>query len=161
MVFKKIYIFLVKYFIYIYICLPIFTGVFSYNWLPNESFDQRIHEKIRVHVQEFQDNPVNSYNEEIVDKWKSIESGNIYSKDTFAKHRHQEAFRISITFFLYGLIYCLYKSFTALKNNESYFIRQGISATLKYHIAFFFRELKGLILLDLLISIIIFYWIYR
>lgn len=97
-----------KYFWCAYILLPLFTGFLRYNWLPNESFDERIHYAISSYSADT--NPVGG-STDVVDKWESKTTGKAFTKKQFATHRHHEAVRIGILSFIYALIGCVYYSY--------------------------------------------------
>jgi hypothetical protein len=97
-----------------YILLPFFTGGWqAYNWLPNESYRPRVHTLVTSYevCDEWgrcADRP---------DLWENKETGEIYTREDFAEHRHLEALRMGITWFVYGVIGCLaFAYFRNLRN---------------------------------------------
>jgi hypothetical protein len=86
-----------------FISLPLFTGGWQgYNWLKNESYYPEIHTLISSH--EVCDDQHGCADK--ADVWKSIETAEIYTREDFAEHRHAEAARIALTWFVYGAIGC-------------------------------------------------------
>jgi len=120
-----------KYFWLAYILLPLFTGFLSYNWLPNESFDEKKHEQLASRIVDT--NPVGG-SEEVANAWQSKTSGRIYSRETFAKHRHTEAVRMSVITFLYGLIGCLFFAYGQVIKKQGNFVGE-IKVALLYDTA--------------------------
>jgi hypothetical protein len=102
----------------VYIALPIFTGWFAYDWLPNESFDEQRHVLLEAHEVS---NRWTDYGE-IPDMWRDIATGITYTPSTFAKHRNSEAKRIAVTWFAYGILGCFFFAYvcTAEKRYSFY-----------------------------------------
>ena len=88
----------------LYILFPFFTGAWqAYNWLPNESYNSRIHELIAS------DEVCWNMGLQCADRaerWRHSETGEIYTREDFADHRHAEALRGATTWFAYGVIGC-------------------------------------------------------
>jgi hypothetical protein len=107
-----------QYFWWAYVLLPIFTGLLHYTFLPNESYDEKKHELIAASSADT--NPVGG-SVDVPQAWQSKASGEVYTRDFFAKHRHRETLRISAVTFLYGLIGCFFFSYgQVLKERESF-----------------------------------------
>ena len=97
-----------------YILLPIFTGGWQgYNWLPDEFYRPEAHTLISSH--EVCDEWVRCADR--ADVWKDKETGEIYTPDDFAKHRHTEAFRMALAWFVYGAVGCF--AFAYFRNLRS------------------------------------------
>lgn len=96
-----------KIFWVIYITLPFFTGILAYNWLPNESPDEGIHEIIASHEE---CDPSNQC-VEVADTWRNIETGRVYTPSDFEEHRKKEGNIQFLKFTSYGLIgFLIYSS---------------------------------------------------
>ena len=120
-----------KYFWWAYVLLPLFTGFLSYDWLPDESYDERKHELLTSYTVDT--NPVGG-SEEAPREWRSKTSGETYSRDTFSKHRHSEAIRVSVSTFLYGLIGCFVFAYgQVIKKRESFI--DALKSSLFYDVA--------------------------
>ncbi len=110
-----------KIFWVIYIVVPIFTGVLAYNWLPNESPNEGIHEIIASHEECEPNNKCG----EVADAWRNIETGRVYTPYDFEKHSKNEWYKVILKFVGYGLIgFVSYFSFEyfkkrALKNTST------------------------------------------
>jgi hypothetical protein len=85
-----------------FIILPILTGWLVYDWLPNESFDGRIHEVLQTEVIDTPDGGTG----ERVEVWRDKKTGREYSRFDFAHHRRAEARRMAGVWFIYGLVGC-------------------------------------------------------
>jgi hypothetical protein len=97
-----------------FITLPFFTGGWQgYNWLKNESYHPNIHTLISSH--EVCDDQHGCADK--ADVWKSKETAEIYTREDFAEHRHAEAVRMALTWFVYGAVGCFaFAYFRNLKN---------------------------------------------
>lgn len=120
-----------KYFWCAYILLPLFTGFLNYNWLPNESYDERKHEQLSSRIVDT--NPVGG-SEEVAKMWRSKTSDRIYSREAFSEHRHTEAARMSVTTFLYGLIGCFFFAYGQEIKKQGNFVSE-IKVALLYDTA--------------------------
>jgi hypothetical protein len=100
-----------------YVALPIFTGWLAYRWLPNESYDQQKHELLESHEEE----DGNDRTGEVADVWKDRETGKIYSREMFEQHVRQEARRMAIAWFAYGLIGCFVFAFSSVATRRTSF----------------------------------------
>jgi TPR repeat protein len=86
-----------------FISLPFFTGGWQgYNWLKNESYRPEIHTLINSH--EVCDDQHGCADK--ADVWKSKETAETYTTEDFAEHRHAEAVRMALTWFVYGAVGC-------------------------------------------------------
>lgn len=102
----------------IYICLPLFTGFLSYNWLSQE-YDERNHILLSSHSVECGPNGLNSCDSP--DSWKDRNTGKIYHSSEFKAHRRSESIRIAILTFLYGLIGCAFYAWDEKKGSSRSF----------------------------------------
>jgi hypothetical protein len=76
----------------------------EYHWLPNESFDQELHEPLSSE-QRCRTNPDEDVEcVDVPNAWKDKETGKIYSADDFKQHRQHEAIRMLLPWSIYGLI---------------------------------------------------------
>ena len=103
-----------------FILLPIFTGWLAYDWLPNEAFNEKRHEMIRSH-EVCQDVGEAEKCGDMVVVWRDKQTGQAYTRDGFAAHRHAERWRMLYVDFGYGLVGCLFFSFARLRENKSVF----------------------------------------
>jgi TPR repeat protein len=104
----------------LYILFPLFTGGWqAYNWLPNESYNSRIHELIAS------DEVCINWGLQCADRaerWRHNETGEIYTREDFADHRHAEALRGATTWFAYGVIGCFgFAFFRNLHERETFY----------------------------------------
>jgi hypothetical protein len=76
----------------------------EYHWLPNESFDEHLHESVspNLRCRTLPDEDVECA--DALDVWKDKETGRVYSKDDFKQHRRHEAIRMLLPWSIYGLI---------------------------------------------------------
>jgi hypothetical protein len=98
-----------KFFWVVFVLFPLITGFLSYDWLPNESFDERIHHKIKS---SFVETDPTGGGAEVVTVWESKKSGQIFTKRQFYSHRHKEALRIGVMTFLYGMLGSIFYAYT-------------------------------------------------
>jgi hypothetical protein len=49
--------------------------------------------------------------------WEDKETGELYTREDFASHRHSEALRMAVTLFVYGVIGCF--AFAYFRNLKS------------------------------------------
>jgi hypothetical protein len=82
-----------------FIILPIVTGILSYRWLPNESYDQRKHVLLQSETDDEGERAM---------VWRSKTTGSVYTRAQFASHAREEARRIALRSFAYGLLGCLF-----------------------------------------------------
>jgi hypothetical protein len=94
---------------------PFFTGWLEYRWLPNESFNPTVHKALSSY---------DSDHGEIVDQWQNEATGKVYSRESYAfhKHREHEARRLSIVWFAYGGIGRLFYAITGLARRSRRFL---------------------------------------
>jgi hypothetical protein len=93
--------------------VPIFTGIFHYQFLPNEYYYETRHELLASH-EKCQDTGRCA---DIADVWRDKKTGEEFSRDDFAVHRREEAIRSAVTGFAYGLIGCF--AFGYFRRDES------------------------------------------
>ena len=87
--------------------LPIVTGLLSYDWLPNESFDVRKHEMLSSR-EVCRDTGVGDDCRDVAESWKDGRTGKIYTRGQFAAHAKAERYRLTYADFGYGLIACFF-----------------------------------------------------
>lgn len=96
-----------------FILLPFFTGGWQgYHWLPHESYEFGDHVLLGSHEVCDETRCADK-----ADIWKDKETGEIYTPDDFAEHRHTEAFRMALAWFVYGAVGCL--AFAYFRNLRS------------------------------------------
>jgi len=118
----------------VYIVLPIFTGWLAYDWLPNESFDEKRHDLLAAH--EVGDR-WGDYGER-PDIWRHKSTGDIYTPASFAVHRNSEARRLAATWFVYGLIGCFFFAYIRVaKKQSSFFEAFGKAVLLNLAVAIY------------------------
>ncbi len=99
-----------------YIVIPMFTGILAYNWIPNESPEEGVHEILSSHEE------CDVYNQcgEIADAWRNIETGKLYTPSDFEEHRKKEGGRVFLRFIGYGLVgYFFFRVFNYFKKKKS------------------------------------------
>jgi len=102
-----------------FVLVPLFTGFLRYDWLPNESYDSRVHEL--VSSRSVDTNPVGGSEEKAL-TWVSKKTGEVFTRDSFSTHRHNECIRIGIISFLYGIFGCSFFAYgQVLKKTENTF----------------------------------------
>ena len=85
-----------------YLLFPILSGYWqAYDWLPHESYTFGSHTLVASH--EVCDDTRCG---DVADMWKDKETGEFYTREDFADHRHSEALRMAVTWFVYGVIGC-------------------------------------------------------
>ena len=95
-----------------FVLIPIVTGILQYDWLPNELFDPERHTALR-----YREVCDDTHCEETPSVWKHKQSGRIYSYEGFAAHRKNEAYRMAVWWFAYGLIGCF--AWAGFRNRET------------------------------------------
>jgi hypothetical protein len=90
----------------IFVLLPIVMQFLSYNWLPNESFDPRKHEKIHSYQLCIDRGGGDECRDE-VDEWRDKATGETFFREDFAEHLRAEWWRMLFMDLSYGLIGCL------------------------------------------------------
>ena len=101
-----------------YIVLQIFTGWLAYRWLPNESYNEHKHELIESNEEE----DGNDRTGEVADVWRDRQTGQTYWREMFEQHRRDEARRVAIAWFSYGLIGCSVFAFSSVAAGRSSFV---------------------------------------
>lgn len=100
-----------------FLLFPLLTGYLSYDWLPDESFDESHHELL-----DFED--IEDGNGKVHERpltWKHKENGAIFHQKDFADHRLFEAGRIASLTFFYGLSGCFFFAWTRYLRNPNRF----------------------------------------
>jgi hypothetical protein len=87
----------------VYLLFPIFTGLLAYDWLPNESYDERRHKLLTSH--DVCDNNRNVC-EDHPDAWADKRTGAVFTSARFDEHRKSEAVRMAYADAFYALIGC-------------------------------------------------------
>ena len=111
---------------------PLFTGALSYHWLPNESYDSGIHQELSS-----KDCSDLYHKGECVTVWQDIKTGKIYTRDSFIGHQKEEAKRMAVTWFLYGLIGCFFAGYVNSIKKEKFFDKFGIAILVNLIISFY------------------------
>jgi hypothetical protein len=115
-----------------FIFVPIFTDFLSYQWLPQE-YDSTRHTLLDSHSVACGVEGLNSC--EMPDVWKDNATGSIYKSSDFKSHRREQALRISIYTFLYGLLACFFYAWDSTKAQPSIF-RVKLKTALLYNLIF-------------------------
>jgi len=101
----------------IYLILPMFTGWLAYDWLPNESYDEKRHTVLVAHE------VTNKLGDdhEIPDMWMDKTTGRIYTPRDFSEHKWSEAKRLATVWFVYGLIGCFFFAYARTVKKQAGF----------------------------------------
>ena len=86
----------------VFVLVPIVTGLFEYQYLPNEYYEPEIHDLLDSHVVCDDRHGCG----DIYDAWKDKKTGEVFTREEFADHRQEEAIRRVPVMFLYGMIGC-------------------------------------------------------
>lgn len=146
----------------IYILIPIFTGWTNYQYLPNEYNEQR-HEILEFHSVEC--GPEGMQNCDVPDKWRDKITGETYTSSQFSTYRRDEAARIAIITFAYGLIGCLFFAYGSVVRHRNFLIelmqdrgKEDIPQNFHRELPkMFFNSLKHALFVDFFISLFA-YW---
>lgn len=119
----------------VFIILPFVTGIFHYSFLPNEYYDQKIHDLLASHQVCNDDNGKCG---DLYDAWKRKDTGEIFTRDQFEEHRWQEAYRVAPLVFIYGMIGCFaFAYFNRHESENAFFKHLGITVCLNVGICVF------------------------
>ena len=110
----------------------IVPGWLQYDYLPDELFDENHHEIIEYHYAEGWPEGLTSL--KVADEWKDNKTGEEFSSKGFSEHRKEEAVRISVTAFLYGLIGCIFNA-AACKARKKWAFFAGFKYALFVNVA--------------------------
>lgn len=116
----------------LFFCVPFFTDFLSYQWLPQE-YDYTRHTLLESHSVACGVEGLNSC--DIPDVWKDNATGSIYKSSDFKSHRREQALRISLFTFLYGLLACLFYAWDSTKSHPGNF-RIKLKTALLYNLIF-------------------------
>ena len=95
------------------------SGVFTYNWLPNESYDETLHVQLQSHIEDDGGPEGNTW--EATDKWQSRNTGEVFTRKTFSKHHWYEKIRLAFVWSAYTFFGCMFYSYGRhLKEDISY-----------------------------------------
>jgi hypothetical protein len=120
----------------LYVLLPIFTGWFAYQRLPNE-YDEQRHELLRSHSEECGPEGLRSC--EVPDEWRDKTTRRIYTASQFTGHRRAEARRIGVTAFAYGLIGCVLFAYgRVVRKRDTFFAGFGKAVVVNLILSLFF-----------------------
>jgi hypothetical protein len=130
-------IFWISFFIF-----PFSTGLLAYRWLPNEApmlADGEVLKPFQIISSHEECNNTDTGGKcgTIVDIWKNTETGNIYTKIYFKNHRINERNRMTVTWFLYGLIACIFFAWVKYYQKKDFFRYFGIAITINMVIAIY------------------------
>jgi hypothetical protein len=122
-----------------FIIIPIFTGVLAYHWLPNESpilAGDQVVKPYKI-LQSHEVCPDNGQCETVADVWQNTDTGNVYTKADFQSHRESERNRMTISWFIYGLIGCLFFAGLKYYKKEDFYKYFGMAVMTDLAIAAF------------------------
>lgn len=149
-----------KYFLPIYIALPLLTGFAHYNWLPNESFDELKHVSINYSINEVSNGVTPATDYRIEEEWKLKSTGEVFSREDFADHRFNEACRLAVIAFLYGMIFCIFYCYKEVHGGLARGYAEGL-VTKKSILKSFFVELNSCLIINFVIALFVFFSINR
>ena len=86
--------------------IPISTGVLAYKWLPHESYNPKYDELIEGHGVDDGERTGT-----MADAWVDTSTGIVYTRAQFEPHQRDEAKRMALVWFGYGLIGCAFFAF--------------------------------------------------
>lgn len=115
-----------------FIFVPFFTDFLSYQWLPQE-YDYTRHKLLESHSVACGVEGLNSC--DIPDVWKDNATGSIYKSSDFKSHRHEQALRISLFTFLYGLLACFFYAWDSTRAKPGIFMLK-LKTALMYNLIF-------------------------
>lgn len=110
-----------------FIIIPFATGILAYHWLPNESpmvSDGQILKPFKI-LQSHQKCDDNGNCATIPDVWQNTNTGKIYTNADFQSHRISQRNRLTIEWFIYGLVGCFFYAFTKHYRKESFYKSLG------------------------------------
>jgi len=113
----------------VFILVPLLTGLLAYNWLPNESYNPATDRVIASHDVDVDENGQDR-TETVYDVWQNVQTGKIHRLTDFERHRRSEQWRMTYTWFMYGLIGCVFYAFYASKVKGRQFVRSLVLAVL-------------------------------
>jgi hypothetical protein len=115
--------------------VPLFTGILHYQWLPNEFYDEKRHILLGSHEVCLSSGQCGDVN----DAWRDKKSGEIFTPADFADHRKEEAVRLAVISFAYGLIGCFGFGYFFRNENEhgSFFKYFGMAVCANLAVALF------------------------
>ena len=118
-----------------FLLVPLFTGILAYNWLPNKSYDPDRDEMLSSHeVCQSDPGPCG----DMADVWRDKKTGRIFSRAQFAAHRHQEATRMAVASFAYGLIGCFaFAYFRRHQDKDAFFKYLGVAICVNLAVAIY------------------------
>ncbi len=105
-----------------FLLFPIFSGLLFYDFLPNETYNERLHDLLAS------DEVCKDSGEcaRRAIEWKSKKSGELFRREDFSEHRHKEAFRVASLMFLYGMVGCFaFGYFNRQKSEHAFFTYLG------------------------------------
>lgn len=105
----------------LFILVPIFTGLLSYDWLPNEAFNDKKDEILSSHEVCRDVGEAGEDCGEMVDFWRNTQTGRVYTRQQFTAHRRAERWRMLYADFGYGLIGCLFWGYARWRTHRSGF----------------------------------------
>lgn len=123
-----------------FIIFPIVTGILQYHWLPNESPMLSSGEVLKPFEilsshEECQDSDYGNNCGTVVDVWRNTNTGQVFTKKDFQVHRINERNRMTVTWFLYGLVGCLFFAGVKHYQKKDFFRYFGIAMIINLAIA--------------------------
>ena len=98
---------------WVFVLFPLLTGLFWYDWQPNEAFNSDQYVLIASHEVCQNDGLVC---DQMPDVWRDKHTWRIYTREDFAVHRKSEAMRLAAAVFAYGLIGCFFYAYVGSKS---------------------------------------------
>jgi len=120
---------------WLFFLVPLFTGILHYHFLPNEFYDEKRHQLLSSHWECNHPGQCGDVNE----AWRDKKSGEIFTPADFAAHRKEEAVRLAVIWFAYGLIGCFGFGYFFRDENEhgSFFKYFGMAVCANLAVALF------------------------
>jgi hypothetical protein len=136
------------------------TGFMNYNWLPNESYDDKKHISVDYSMYEVSNGVTPSNDVRVEQVWKSKLTGEIFTRQDFVDYRFKEALRLAIIAFLYGLIACIFYSYKEVHAGLARGYADGIVPKTRV-IKSFLDWFKASMIINLCFATFTFFTIYR
>lgn len=126
----------------VFFIIPFVTGLLAYHWLPNEApmlSSGEVIKPFEIITSHEECNNSDSGNNcgTVVDVWRNTLTGEVFTKDAFKTHRYNERNRMTVTWFLYGLIGCFFFAGIQYYKKKDFFRYFGIAITINMVIAFY------------------------
>lgn len=123
----------------VFILFPLLSGLLAYHWLPNEApmlSDGEVLKPYKILASHQECNDGGDCGT-VADVWLNTETGKTYSKQDFVSHRYAERNRMTVTWFLYGLIGCFFYAGISYYQKKDFFRHFGIAMVINIIIALY------------------------